>query len=102
MNEKSIDTILYKQWREEIKGQDEVHTSDAASEFLLKCRTKALKLNDRKRFTSENTECWLCIDKNSNLSHILWCSDFATEKEKLKTITTLPGKNRGDNQKAVP
>ena len=59
LNDKTSVT-LYKEHRKEIGGQDEVYTNDITSDNLLKCRTNTLTLNDRKRFTNEGTDCWLC------------------------------------------
>ena len=60
--------------RKEIGGQEEVYMNEPASEILFKCRTNTLKLNDRKIFERESTECNLCSGENEDLEHfLLWC-----------------------------
>ena len=43
-------------------------------EFLFRCRSNTLNLNDRKRFLNEQTKCVACKESYEDLEHfILYC-----------------------------
>ena len=82
MNEKSS-LKIYREWRKEMGGQEEVYNNDQASEILFKCRTNNLRLNDRKRFWNEETACELCGEGNEDLKHfLLWCPEYREERKR--------------------
>ena len=47
MQEK-VSLSLYRKWRKEIGGQEELYDNSEASTFLFKCRTNNVNLGDRK------------------------------------------------------
>ncbi len=83
MNEKSS-LKIYRRWKREIEGQEEVYTNNQASEILCKTRTYNLNLKERKRSGGEDTKCDMCGADNEDLKHfLLWCPAYAEERGKI-------------------
>ncbi len=86
MNEKSS-LKIYRKWRKEIGGQEEIYNNDQASEILFKSRTNNLRLNDRKRFWNEATTCEMCGAEREDLKHfMLWCPAYTQERRKSERL----------------
>ncbi len=86
MNEKSS-LKIYRKWRKEIGGQEEIYNNDQASEILFKSRTNNLRLNDRKRFWNELTTCDMCGAEREDLKHfLLWCPTYTQERRKSERL----------------
>ncbi len=85
MNEKtSLKIYIYRKWRKEIGGQEEVYSNSQASEILFKARTNNLNLNDRKRFWGEDTKCDMCRADKEDLKHfLLWCPAYTEIRGKI-------------------
>ena len=82
LDEKSSVTI-YKEWRKENGGQEEVYTNDPASEILFKCRSNTLRLNYINIFINKSTECFMCGAECEDLEHfLLWCPAYREERHK--------------------
>ena len=81
---------LYREWREELGGQDDVYDNREASMIMFKCRTNNLNLGARKRFTNQSTECIMCGNTMEDLQHyILHCPAYREERAKT-TILQQP------------
>ncbi len=78
---------IYKEWKNEIGGQEKVYDNRPASEILFKCRTNNLKLKDRKRFQGEETKCDICDAEKEDLNHFsLWCPELNEERIKCTKL----------------
>ncbi len=85
MNDKSS-LKIYRKWRKEIGGQEEIYNNDQASEILFKSRTNNLRLNDKKRFWNEPT-CDMCGAELENMKHfMLWCPAYIQERIKSERL----------------
>ena len=74
---------IYRKWRQEKGGQEEIYSNDYGSQLLFKCRTNNLQLNDRKRFRGEETTCDVCGAEREDLNHfLLWCAGYCEERRK--------------------
>ena len=74
---------IYRNWRKEIGGQEEIYTNNQASDILIKARSNNLKLNDRNRFWSEDTKCDTCGAEKEDLGHfVLWCPTYWLQRGK--------------------
>ncbi len=63
---------IYRKWRQEKGGQEEVYINNYGSQLLFKCRTNNLQLNDRRRF--REVTCDVCGAEKEDLIHfLLWC-----------------------------
>ncbi len=90
MNEKSS-LKIYRKWRKEIGGQEEIYNNDQASEILCKSRTNTLRLNDRKRFWNELTTCDMCGAELEDLKHfLLWCPAYTQERRNERLQQPYP------------
>ena len=86
MEEKSSMKI-YREWRTEVGGQDEVYDTRESSKILFKCRTNNLPLNDRKRFKGEEEKCDMCGAEREDLKHfVLWCPEYNQERIKHEKL----------------
>ncbi len=75
---------MYKKWRRETGGQEEVYTNSQTSEILFKERINNLKLNERNRFWGEDTKCNMCGADNEDLKHfLLWYPAYGAERGKI-------------------
>ncbi|XP_050714164.1 uncharacterized protein LOC126997158 [Eriocheir sinensis] len=82
MNEKAS-LKIYRKWRQELGGQEEVYTNNQASEVLFRCRTNNMQLKDRNRHRQEETKCDMCEAEHEDLRHfLLWCPACAEERAK--------------------
>ena len=82
MTEKSY-LRIYRKWRTEIGGQENIYDNRQASVTLFKCRTNTLKLKDRNRFRNEETKCEMCGVEKEDLKHfLLWCPEYREERQK--------------------
>ena len=61
---------LYMERKKENK-EEQVYNNRPSSIILYKARTNCLPLNDRKRFTGENTTCILCDGTTETLEHFI-------------------------------
>ncbi len=78
---------IYRKWRKEIGGQEEIYNNDQALEILFKSRTNILRLNDRRRFWNEPTTCDMCGAELEDLRHfMLWCPAYTHERIKSKLL----------------
>lgn len=74
---------IYRNFKEKIKGEEELYDNRPSSITLYKCRTNNLPLNNRNRFVGGNTSCTLCGAETEDLSHfILWCPAYQDERRK--------------------
>ena len=74
---------IYREWRKEVGGQEEIYDNQASSVVFFKCRTNNLNLNYRKRFRGESTMCEMCGAENENLNHfLLWCTKYNEKRNK--------------------
>ena len=86
MQEK-VSLRIYRTWREEIGGQEEVYDNSEKSVILFKCRTNNMDLRDRKRFNNGSTECIMCGDELEDLSHfILHCPAYNEDRGRLPAL----------------
>ena len=86
LNEKSS-LEVYSSWKKEIGGMDKVYDNTPSSVLLYKARTNVLPLNDRKRWTNEDTKCKGCGVEVEDLKHfLLYCPQYI---EIRKTIIEL-------------
>ena len=73
---------LYKIWRQEIGGQEQVYDNREASLIMFKARSNNLNLRDRRRFNNQSTECLLCGSALEDLNRfILYCSAYEEERK---------------------
>ena len=73
---------LYKENKPEIK-EEHFYDNTPSSITLFRCRTNTLQLNDRKRFSGEDTKCIACEEENENLEHfILYCERYQCVRNK--------------------
>ena len=79
--------VMYRKYRKEIGGQEEVYDNRKSSDLLFRCRTNNLNLNDRCRFRGEDTKCNICGAETENLNHfLLWCPEYSEERRKYQII----------------
>ena len=82
MEEKSS-LKIYRKWRQELGGQEEIYTNNQASQLLFKCRSNTLRLKDRNRHWQEDTRCDMCGAEIEDLGHfLLWCPAYGEERRK--------------------
>ena len=75
--EEKVSLKLYKEWRENIGGQDNIYDNREAAAILFRCRTNNIDLGDRKRFVNGTTECIMCGAPVEDLKHfILFCIGY--------------------------
>ena len=83
MQEK-VSLSLYRKWRKEIGGQEELYDNSEASTFLFKCRTNNVNLGDRKRFNNQPTKCIMCDYEYEDLNNfLLYCPAYNQQRNKI-------------------
>ncbi len=78
---------IYREWKKEIKCENEIYDNTPASVILYKCRANVLPLNDRKRFKGEATKCIMCENENEDLTHfLLLCPGYRKIREQVDKL----------------
>ena len=67
--EKKSSLCIYRRWKRQMGGMEEIYDNRPASIVLFKVRTNSLELQDRKRHTNEETRCPMCQAELENLEH---------------------------------
>ena len=68
---------IYKNWKRDIRGEEQLYDNRPASVIFYKARTNNLNLNDRKRHQNGLTKCEMCEFEREDLNHfILWCVGY--------------------------
>ena len=76
---------LYKIYKPEIKSEDLLYDNTPASVTLYRARTNNLALNDRKRFSNEDTTCIMCGVGEENLHHfLLYCPGYRNIRQAVQ------------------
>ena len=77
---------IYRKFKTEIK-EENIYTNSYASNLLFRCRTNTLILNDRKRFSNEDTSCPCCGHGVEDLIHVLlFCPKYATARNEVQLL----------------
>ena len=63
--------------------EEKIYDNSFSSILLYKARTNTLPLQDRKRFTNENTICELCKKETENLEHFLLDCEQLSEERRI-------------------
>ena len=79
--------LLYRKFKSGIQ-EETFYSNTPESNLLFRCRTNTLNLNDRKRFTNEDTKCPCCTNDYEDLYHfLLHCPKYSDARRKLDILS---------------
>ena len=95
--ENKTSLYIYRNWKKELGKNEKVYDNNPNSKILFLCRTNTLRLNDRNRFTNENTSCPLCKANPETLVHFLLdCPSYAHLRIKIINMQLPQKENKED------
>lgn len=76
---------IYNDFKTEMK-EEKIYNNSYASNLLFRCRTNTLILNERNRFTNQDTKC-ACGHERENLEHfLLHCKHYSQIRKKIPIL----------------